>query len=82
MLAAKEKIPSCNPSHPEVSSDSNTSTSFDISGMINFQKDIDEIKIGIRDLATKDDLDNKTKDLLKSSVMEETGNWYCQETVL
>lgn len=55
--------------HSEVSNDSNTS--LDISGLINFQKDLDEIKFSLRDVTTKDDLDKVTRDLVKTSDLEE-----------
>jgi hypothetical protein len=55
-------------SHSEVSNDSNTS--HDLSGLSNFQKDLDEIKISLRDVTTKDDLNEMTKDLDKTSDLE------------
>ena len=42
----------------------------DLSGLINFQKDLDEIKISLRDVTTKDDLNEMTKDLVKTSDLE------------
>jgi hypothetical protein len=36
----------------------------------NFQKDLDEIKISLRDVTTKDDLNEMTKDLVKTSDLE------------
>jgi hypothetical protein len=51
--------------HSEVSN-----TSHDLSRLINFQKDLDEIKISLRDVATKDDLNEMTKDLVKTSDLE------------
>jgi hypothetical protein len=33
-------------------------------------KDLDEIKISLRDVATKDDLNEMTKDLVKTSDLE------------
>lgn len=72
MLAAKKdnkgKQPNPKRPHSEVSMDSNTS--LDISGLINFQKDLDDIKFGLRDLTTKQDLDEVTKDLVKTSDLE------------
>lgn len=71
LTAKKDKI-SSKPSkrtHSEVSSDSNTS--MDISGLINFQKDLDEIKFSLRDVTTKYDLDKVTKDLVKTSDLED-----------
>ena len=54
--------------HSEVSNDSNTS--HDLSGLINFKKDLDEIKFSLRDVTTKDDLNEMTKDLVKTSDLE------------
>jgi hypothetical protein len=53
LLAAKKKDtsnkePRAKRTHSEVSNDSNTS--HDLSGLINFQKDLDEIKISLRDV--------------------------------
>ena len=71
LLAAKKDIdkPSAKRTHSEISSDSNTS--LDVSGLINFQKDLDEIKFSLRDVTTKDDLDKVTKDLVRTSDLEE-----------
>ena len=71
LLAAKKKDtsnkePRSKRTHSEVSNDSNTS--HDLSGLINFQKDLDEIKISLRDVTTKDDLNEMTKDLVKTSL--------------
>jgi hypothetical protein len=41
-----------------------------LSGLINFQKDLDEIKFSLRDVTTKDDLNEMTKDLVKTSDLE------------
>ena len=73
LLAAKKKDtsntePRAKVTHSEVSNDSNTS--HDLSGLINFQKDLDEIKISLRDVTTKDDLNEMTKDLVKTSDLE------------
>ena len=73
LLAAKKKDtsnkePRAKRTHSEVSNDSNTS--HDLSGLINFQKDLDEIKISLRDVTTKDDLNEMTKDLVKTSDLE------------
>ena len=70
LLAGKKKDtsnkePRAKRTHSEVSN-----TSHDLSGLINFQKDLDEIKISLRDVATKDDLNEMTKDLLKTSDLE------------
>ena len=73
LLAAKKKDtsnkePRAKVTHSEVSNDSNTI--HDLSGLINFQKDLDEIKISLRDVTTKDDLNEMTKDLVKTSDLE------------
>ena len=73
LLAAKKKDtsnkePRAKRTHSEVSNDSNAS--HDLSGLINFQKDLDEIKISLRDVTTKDDLNEMTKDLVKTSDLE------------
>ena len=71
LLAAKVDKPVSNPSKrtfSEVSSDSNTS--LDIYSIINFKKGLDEIKFSLRDLTTKDDLNEVTKDLVKQSDLE------------
>ena len=73
LLAAKKKDtsnkePRAKRTHSEVSNDSNTS--HDLSGLINFQKDLDEIKISLRDVTTKDDLNEMTKALVKTSDLE------------
>ena len=70
LLAGKKKDtsnkePRAKRTHSEVSN-----TSHDLSGLINFQKDLDEIKISLRDVATKDDLNEMTKDLVKTSDLE------------
>ena len=70
LLAAKKKNtsnkePRAKRTHSEVYNESNTS--HDLSGLINFQKDVDEIKISLRDVTTKDDLNEMTKDLVKAS---------------
>lgn len=52
--------------HSEVSNES----SLDLSGIINFQKDLDEIKFSLKDITTKDDLNEVTKDLVKTSDLE------------
>ncbi|CAC5379925.1 unnamed protein product [Mytilus coruscus] len=52
----------------DVSTDSNTS--MDLSRIINFQKDLDEIKFSLRDVTTKDDLNEVTKDLVKTADLE------------
>ncbi|CAC5403218.1 unnamed protein product [Mytilus coruscus] len=52
----------------DVSTDSNTS--MDLSGIINFQKDLDEIMFSLRDVTTKDDLNEVTKDLVKTADLE------------
>jgi hypothetical protein len=57
-----------NRTYSEVSNDSNTSHI--LSGLINFQKDLDEIKLSLRDATTKDDLTEMTKDLVKTSDLE------------
>jgi hypothetical protein len=64
LLAAKKKDtsnkePRAKRTHSEVSN-----TSHDLSRLINFQKDLDEIKISLRDVTTKDDLNEMTKDRL------------------
>jgi hypothetical protein len=38
--------------------------------LINFQKDLDEIKFSLRDVTKKDDLNEMTKDLVKTSDLE------------
>ena len=68
LLSAKKKDTRAKRTHSEVSNDSNTS--HDLSGLINFQKDLDEIKISLRDVTTKDDLNEMTKDLVKTSDLE------------
>ena len=73
LLAAKKKDtsnkePRAKRTHSEVSNDANTC--HDLSGLINFQKDLDEIKISLRDVTTKDDLNEMTKDLVKTSDLE------------
>ncbi|VDI46270.1 Hypothetical predicted protein [Mytilus galloprovincialis] len=73
LLAAKkdnkdEKEPKAKRTHSEVSNDSNTS--LDLSGLINFQKDLDEIKFSLRDVTTKEHLIDVTKDLVKTSDLE------------
>lgn len=42
----------------------------DLSGIINFQIDLDEIKFSLRDVTTKDDLNEVTKDLVKTADLE------------
>ncbi|CAC5360146.1 unnamed protein product [Mytilus coruscus] len=61
--------PSAKRTHSEVSNEPNSS--FDINGFINFQKDLDEIKFSLRDVTTKDDLNEVTKDLVKTSELED-----------
>ena len=64
-LDTSNKEPRAKRTHSEVSN-----TSHDLSGLINFQKDLDEIKISLRDVTTKDDLNEMTKDLVKTSDLE------------
>ena len=71
LLAAKKDKPSeprPKRTHSEVSNESNTS--IDLSALINFQKDLDEIKFSLKELTTKDDLEEVTKDLVKTSDLE------------
>ena len=71
LLAAKkdkDKEPKAKRTHSEVSTDSNNS--LDLSGLINFQKDLDEIKFSLRDITTKEDLNEVTKDLVKVTDLE------------
>ncbi|CAG2257503.1 unnamed protein product [Mytilus edulis] len=63
-----EKEPEAKRTHSEVSNDSNTS--LDLSGLINFQKDLDEIKFSLKDVTTKQHLIDVTKDLVKTSDLE------------
>ncbi|VDI70287.1 Hypothetical predicted protein [Mytilus galloprovincialis] len=70
-FAKKDKDKSTQPTkrtRSDVSTDSNTS--MDLSGIINFQKDLDEIKFSLRDVTTKDDLNEVTKDLVKTADLE------------
>lgn len=55
--------------YSEVSNDSNNS--LDLSGIMNLQKDIDEIKSDLQNLTSKQDLDRVTKDLMRTSDMEQ-----------
>ncbi|CAG2191578.1 unnamed protein product [Mytilus edulis] len=71
ITAKKDKDKSKQPTkrtRSDVSTDSNTS--MDLSGIINFQKDLDEIKFSLRDVTTKDDLNEVTKDLVKTADLE------------
>ncbi|CAG2233066.1 unnamed protein product [Mytilus edulis] len=71
LTAKKDKDNSKQPTkrtRSDVSTDSNTS--MDLSGIINFQKDLDEIKFSLRDVTTKDDLNEVTKDLVKTADLE------------
>ena len=73
LLAAKKdknnEEPRAKRTHSEVSNESNTS--LDLSGLINFQKDLDEIKFSLREVTTKEDLNEVTKDLVKTSDLED-----------
>lgn len=71
LTAKKDKDISKQPTkrtRSDVSTDSNTS--MDLSGIINFQKDLDEIKFSLKDVTTKDDLNEVTKDLVKTADLE------------
>lgn len=70
VLSAKrdKDKPPAKRTHSDISTDSNTS--LDISGLINFQKDLDEIKFSLRDVTTKSDLNEVTKDLVKTVDLE------------
>lgn len=61
----KEKKPPSKRTHSEVSNDSNNS--LDLSGLMNIQKDIDEIKLNLEGVTRKDDL----KDLIKTNDLEQ-----------
>lgn len=54
--------------HSEVSNESNTSV--DLTGIISIQRDIEEIKQNLEGGLKKIDLENATKDLVKSSDLE------------
>lgn len=54
--------------HSDVSNDSNNS--MDLSNLMNFQKDIDEIKTSLEGVTRKKDLDEATKDLIRTSDLE------------
>ncbi|CAC5388023.1 unnamed protein product [Mytilus coruscus] len=70
-LSKKDKDKNKQPSkrtRSDVSTDSNTS--MNLSGIIYFQKDLDEIKFRLMDVTTKDDLNEVTKDLVKTADLE------------
>ncbi|CAG2193378.1 unnamed protein product [Mytilus edulis] len=72
LLAAKvdkNKPPPSKRTHSDVSNESNNS--LDLSGIMNFQKDIDEIKIKLEGVTRREDLDRVTKDLIKTSDLEQ-----------
>ena len=54
--------------HSDESNDSNNS--MDLSNLMNFQKDIDEIKTSLEGVTRKKDLDEATKDLIRTSDLE------------
>jgi hypothetical protein len=54
--------------HSDESNDSNNS--MDLSNLMNFQKDIDEIKTSLEGVTRKKDLDDATKDLIRTSDLE------------
>ena len=54
--------------HSDVSNDSNNS--MDLSNLMSFQKDIDEIKTSLEGVTRKKDLDDATKDLIRTSDLE------------
>ncbi|CAG2206488.1 unnamed protein product [Mytilus edulis] len=71
LTAKKDKDNSKQPpkrTRSDVSTDSNTS--MDLSGIINFLKDLDEIKFSLRNVTTKDDLNEVTKELVKTADLE------------
>ncbi|CAC5399162.1 unnamed protein product [Mytilus coruscus] len=72
LLAAKvdkNKPPLNKRTHSDVSNESNNS--LDLSGIMNFQKDIDEIKIKLEGVTRREDLDRVTKDMIKTSDLEQ-----------
>jgi hypothetical protein len=54
--------------HSDVSNDSNNS--MDLSNLMSFQKDIDEIKTNLEGVTRKKDIDDATKDLIRISDLE------------
>ncbi|CAG2254514.1 unnamed protein product [Mytilus edulis] len=68
----KNKPPPSKRTHSDVSNESNNS--LDLSGIMNFQKDIDEIKIKLEGVTRREDLDRVTKDLIKTSDLEQVAD--------
>ena len=54
--------------HSDVSNDSNNS--MDLSNLVNFQNDIDEITTSLEGVTRKTDFDDATKDLIRTSDLE------------
>ena len=65
----KDKPKAPKRTHSEVSNESNNS--LDLSGIMSFQKDIEEIKTNLEGVTRKEDLDRVTKDLIKVSDLEQ-----------
>ena len=66
--SSKPQAKSQKRNHSELSSESDHS--MDLTGMINLQKDIDEIKLNLQGLTKREDLDRATKDLVTTSDLD------------
>ena len=68
--STKEKEPKKGRTHSQLSNDSNNSIEFDLSGLDHIQKDLEEIKSSLQGVTKITDLNEATKDLVKSTELE------------
>ena len=68
--STKEKAPKKGRTHSQLSNDSNNSIEFDLSGLDHIQKDLEEIKSSLQGVTKITDLNEATKDLVKSTELE------------
>ena len=68
--STKENAPKKGRTHSQLSNDSNSSIEFDLSGLNHIQKDLEEIKSSLQGVTKITDLNEATKDLVKSTELE------------
>lgn len=68
--SSKEKAPKKGRTHSELSNESNNSLEFDLSGLENIQRDLSDIKLNLQSVTKIEDLNEATKDLVKTKELE------------